>query len=290
MKVKLGDIETAYSVQGEGPPVVLIHGLAEGKESWRGIQEKLSDFKTFTYDLRGHGKSSLGKGAGTLEQLGGDLIAFLEKVSGPAQCVGYSLGGTIVLCAAAKRPDLFTGIIVAGTSTVVGNQAVEFFKERIRMIQNDVSVLTPFFSQENTKKHKKNPPLSAQICGQNLEFAPALRNDTALQIVNSGVDLEAVVANRLEAVGNGCGYVNAARAMMRLHEIPLTPLLTKIQSPVSVIGGEKDIFCPRKAGDIMLSKLNKGTFYEVANAGHLMSVDQPETYTNAIRSGLQRKH
>jgi pimeloyl-ACP methyl ester carboxylesterase len=77
---------------------------------------------------------------------------------------------------------------------------------------------------------------------------------------------------------------------MRLHENPLTPLLTKIQSPVSVIGGEKDIFCPRKAGDIMLSKLNNGTFYEVANAGHLMSVDQPETYTNAIRSGLQRKH
>ena len=261
MKVKLADIEVAYSVQGEGTPVVLIHGLAEGKESWSGIQERLSEFKTFSYDLRGHGESTLGKGEGTLEQLGGDLITFLEKVSGPAQCVGYSLGGTIVIWAAAKRPNLFSAAVVTGTSTVVGQQAVEFFEERIRIIEEDFS-----------------------------DFAKTLRKDTALQIVNSGVDLEALVANRLEAVGNGDGYVNAARAMMRLHEIPLTPLLTKIQSPVSVIGGEKDIFCPRKAADIMLSKLSNGTFYEVANAGHLMSIDQPETYTNVIRSALQRKN
>jgi len=40
----------------------------------------------------------------------------------------------------------------------------------------------------------------------------------------------------------------------------------------------------------MLSKLSNGTFYEVANAGHLMSIDQPEAYTNVIRSALQRKN
>ena len=88
MKIKIGDINVSYSVQGNGEPVVLIHGLAENKESWCGIQEKL-ECRTYSYDLRGHGESTLGKGDGTLEQLGGDLIEFLDKVSGPAKCVGY---------------------------------------------------------------------------------------------------------------------------------------------------------------------------------------------------------
>ena len=260
MKVQLGDIEVSYTVQGEGPPVVMVHGLAESKESWYGVQEKLGDSRTYAYDLRGHGETSLGKGEGTLEQLGEDLIGFLEKVSGPAQCVGYSLGGTIVLWATVQRPELVSTVIVAGTSTVVGWTAVKFFKERIHMIEQDFMV-----------------------------FASALRQDTASQIITSGVDLEPVTARRLEAIGNGDGYINAARAMIRLHENLITPLLSKIECPVTVIGGSGDIFCPKKAADIMLLTLPNGTYQEVADAGHLISVDQPEIYANAIRTTLQRR-
>jgi len=263
MKIKIGDIDVSYSVQGNGEPVVLIHGLAEDKDSWCGIQEKLENCRTYSYDLRGHGESTLGKGDGTLEQLGGDLIAFLDKVSGPAQCVGYSLGGTLVLWAAARYPELVSAVVVAGTSTVVGKQAVEFFEERIRMIKEDFST-----------------------------FASVLMEDTSLQIVTSTLGksgeevLEAITARRMKAVGDGTGYVNAARAMLSLSEVPLTPILKKIQCPVSIISGEKDIFCPRKAADIMISELTNSTFQEVANAGHLLSVDQPETYAETIQNAL----
>jgi len=260
MKTRLGDIDVACTVQGDGPPVLLIHGLAESKDSWAGVQQRVADFRTHAYDFRGHGETTLGEGDGTLEQLGGDLIACLEEITGPAQCVGYSLGGTIVLWAAAQRPDLVTAAVVTGTSTVVGRQAVGFFEDRIRMIEEDFAA-----------------------------FAPALQQDTALQIVTSGVNLEEVTARRLKAVGTGGGYVNAARAMMRLHENPLTPLLSKIQCPVSVIGGAEDVFCPRKAADIMLAELKNSTFQEVAHAGHLLSVDQPEAYATAIHTALQRK-
>ncbi len=261
MKVELGDIETAYIARGDGPPVVLIHGLAEGKESWLEVQDKLEGFRTYASDLRGHGKTTLGNGKGTLEQLGSDLIAFLEEISGPAQCVGYSLGGTIVLWATAQRPDLVKAAVVTGTSTVVGRQAARFFEERIRTINSDLSA-----------------------------FANVLRNDTKLQLINPGVDLDSVTAKRLDALGDGGGYINAAKAMLRLHEKPLTPLLSKIKCPVSVIGGEKDIFCPRKAADIILSELPKGNYHEVPNAGHLMSVDQPELYANTILTTLQRNN
>lgn len=107
----IGDIDVSYTEAGpqDADAVVLIHGLAEDGSSWAGTQQALADLHTFAYDLRGHGRSSVGEGDGTLTQLGNDLIAFLEKMTGPAVVVGFSLGGTIALWAAAQRPDLVTG-------------------------------------------------------------------------------------------------------------------------------------------------------------------------------------
>ena len=257
MRARLADIDVGYTRMGEGPPAVMIHGLAEDRGSWADVQRRLGDFTTWAYDLRGHGETGLGEAEGTLEQLGGDLIAFLEALTGPADCIGYSLGGAVVLRVAAMRPDLVTRATVAGTSTVVGRRAVGFFHDRIETIRSDFSA-----------------------------FAGALREDTRQQLIVAGDRLEEVTARRLEAVGTGDGYVNAARAMVRLHENPLTPLLPDITCPVHVIGGEADVFCPRKAAEIMLAALRHGTWHEVARAGHLMSVDQPDAYAQAIRNAL----
>ncbi|MFQ6022689.1 MAG: alpha/beta fold hydrolase [Acidiferrobacterales bacterium] len=259
MKVRLGDIEVAYTRHGEGSPVVMAHGLAEDRRSWADVQTRLSEFATYAYDFRGHGETTLGEGEGALEQLGRDLINFLEAVTGPARCVGYSLGGAIVLWTAAERPDLVLQAIVAGTSTVVGRTAAGFFHDRIGLIETDFE-----------------------------RFAAALRDDTAQQIVSAQVDLDEIVARRLRAIGDGGGYVNAARAMQRLHEAPLTPRLPEIECSVDIIGGDADVFCPRKAAEIILSGLRDGAYHEIANAGHLISIDQPAAYAEAITSALHR--
>jgi pimeloyl-ACP methyl ester carboxylesterase len=260
VKARLRDIEVTYAVHGEGPPVVFVHGLAEDRRSWADVQSRLDDHRTFAYDLRGHGGTSLGAADGTLDQLGGDLIAFLENVTGPAACVGYSLGGTVVLWVAATRPELITRAVVSGTSAVVGSAAVGFFEERIKTIESDFP-----------------------------SFAAALREDTKAQLIVAQADLDEIAARRLDAIGGGEGYVNAARAMARLHDEPLTPLLSKIRCPVDVVGGDGDLFCPRKAADIIVDALEDGVYREIANAGHLMSVDQPAAYGDVIRAALERE-
>ena len=135
MRIRLADIAVGYARMGEGPPAVMLHGLAEDRNSWADVQRRLGDFTTYACDLRGHGETELGGAEGTLEQLGGDLIGFLEALTGPADCIGYSLGGAVVLWVAARRPDLVRRATVAGTSTVVGRRAVGFFRDRIETIQ-----------------------------------------------------------------------------------------------------------------------------------------------------------
>jgi pimeloyl-ACP methyl ester carboxylesterase len=245
--VRVGDSDIALREHGSGRTLVLLHGLAEDGGSWRGIQERLPDVHTIAVDLRGHGATTAGQGEGSLAQLAGDLVGLLETDTGPAAVAGFSLGGTIVLEAAAQRPDLVVQPIAVATSSVVGRAAVAFFETRIGQLE----------------------------AGDRPAFAAGLAADTAAQVA-SGAATDELVRARLIAVGDGAGYVNAARAMCRLRDEPLTPRLASIHGHVEVIGGSEDAFCPRRAADIMLAALPDATYHEIAGAGHLIAVDRPD--------------
>jgi pimeloyl-ACP methyl ester carboxylesterase len=258
-RTTINDIDVAYTVEGTGDPVVFIHGLAEDLHTWRGQQRALGGrFRGFACDLRGHGGTSPGRCDGTLAQLGGDLLAFIERVNGPALVVGFSLGGTIALWAAAERPDLVRKSIVLGTSSVVGRSAVQFYQDRIAQAADTGSA----------------------------EFRAAMRADTEAGLFKAHESLDRIVAARLAAVGDGRGYVNAARAMMGLHAEPLTPRLSRIETPVVVIGAEHDRFCPQKAASIILDALPGAGFVTIPDAGHLMNVDNPDAVTRTLRQAL----
>lgn len=238
-----------YVTAGTGEPVVLLHGLAEDHRSWSKVQSMLATRSTYAVDLRRHGQTPVGDGDGTLAQLGGDLIGSLDAVTGPAPVVGFSLGGTVALWAAAERPDLVPHVVAVATSSVVGGAAVEFFTGRIAQLE----------------------------AGDFAGFAAGLRDDTSKQ-VDTGVDLDELTARRVAAVGGGAGYTNAARAMMALRAKPLTPKLAFVSVHVDVVGADGDVFCPRKAADIIVDALPDATYHEIANCGHLVTLDQPKIF------------
>lgn len=256
--IRLRDIDVRYRVAGTGPPVVMVHGLAEDHLTWRHQQDVLTGYRTHAYDIRGHGGTTLGDADGTPEQLRDDLLAFLDTVTGPAFVVGFSLGGTIALAAAARDDRLVTGVVALGASTKVGRAAAGFYAERIAR------------------------------SGDPDRMAQALREDTEAGLHDRTCDVDAVTARRLAAVGDGRGYANAATAMAALHDRPLTPALVDIACPVTVIGGEHDTFCPRKAADIILETLPRAEYHEIPGAGHLMNVDRPDAVTTAVRNALER--
>lgn len=257
-RVCLGDIEVNYRTTGTGPPVVVLHGLAEDHASWNPVIGHLEGWTTYAVDLRGHGATAAGAGRGTLEQLGDDLVAFLREVSGPATVVGYSLGGTIALEAATRPGTPVEHVVAVATSSVVGRAAADFFAGRISQV----------------------------LSGDRAGFAAGLQADTAGQIV-TGADTEGITAARLAAVGAGDGYVNAARAMIGLRSEPLNPRLGRVTVPVDVVGADQDVFCPRRAADILLDALPDGRYHEIRGAGHLVSVDQPERYGRLLAGLLE---
>ena len=98
-----------YSIEGEGPPVVLLHGFAVNADlNWRisGMTKKLVEagFRVILVDLRGHGASEPAESYGI--EMGLDVIRLLDHLEiERAHVVGYSLGGVITLKIAASHPD-----------------------------------------------------------------------------------------------------------------------------------------------------------------------------------------
>lgn len=257
----VGDLEVAYTESGpaDRTPVVLVHGLAEDRATWANQQRELVSAHTFAYDLRGHGETTLGDADATLAQLGGDLVGFLETVTGPATVVGFSLGGTVVLWAAGQRPDLVRHAVVLGTSSVVGRSAVGFYENRVAMA-----------ADTSTE-----------------EFRAAIRDDTAAGLAVAHDRIDDVTPARLAAIGDGGGYRNASRAMAGLSVDPLTPALAGVQVHVDVVGATGDTFCPAKAARIILDALPDSQFYEISDAGHLMNIDNPGAVTDVLRHTLR---
>ena len=100
-------VECAYSVDGEGPPLVLIHGIGAARDAWARLMPVLAPrFTVVTYDLRGHGESPLPDGGFGLDELVADLELVRARTGfGRAHFAGHSLGGMIGPAYAREFPE-----------------------------------------------------------------------------------------------------------------------------------------------------------------------------------------
>jgi pimeloyl-ACP methyl ester carboxylesterase len=100
-------ISSAYSVEGSGPPLFLIHGIGASRHSWDGLIRHLAPhFRCISYDLRGHGLSPTPTPPYSLDDLVDDLEALRAEVGiERAHFAGHSLGGMIGPRYALRYPD-----------------------------------------------------------------------------------------------------------------------------------------------------------------------------------------
>src|SRR5690348_13398274 len=96
-KISANGIEVYHEVQGEGEPLLFIHGLGSGTRDWEYQVEHFSrSFRVIAYDLRGHGQSEKPAGPYTVPLFAADASALLAALDvSSAHVVGVSLGGGV---------------------------------------------------------------------------------------------------------------------------------------------------------------------------------------------------
>lgn len=115
-------IRIHYEVEGEGPPLVLQHGLAGSLEGWRSagyVDALKGDYHLILVDARGHGASDKPHAPeaymGT--SMARDVVAVLDDLGiDRARFWGYSMGGRIGFFLATHFPDRFHCFVLGGIS------------------------------------------------------------------------------------------------------------------------------------------------------------------------------
>jgi pimeloyl-ACP methyl ester carboxylesterase len=108
--------------RGEGPPIVLSHGVALSVRTWVKQMDALpaAGFRMIAFDHRGHGASTVGETGHTLETLANDVRSVVEELDlHDAVLVGHSMGGVAIQAFAIKFPDVVrervAGIVLLST-------------------------------------------------------------------------------------------------------------------------------------------------------------------------------
>lgn len=107
-----------YFVGGEGPPLILVHGLGGAAANWTELAPLLvPNHRLLVPDLPGHGGSEALPAVSGLEPFA-DRVAALAAREGmlPAPVVGHSLGGAVVLRLALRHPDDVSAVVLAASA------------------------------------------------------------------------------------------------------------------------------------------------------------------------------
>jgi pyruvate dehydrogenase E2 component (dihydrolipoamide acetyltransferase) len=118
--------------EGEGPPVVLLHGFGGDINIWVFNQENLAEERTvYALDLPGHGGSSKDVGDGDLDSFVEVVASFLDEMDvEKAHLVGHSMGGAVAGSFALAHPDRVESLILiasAGLGEEINGEYIEGF-------------------------------------------------------------------------------------------------------------------------------------------------------------------
>ena len=128
-------MKLSYTAFGDGPPLMILHGLFGSGRNWTSIAKKLAETrKVLTVDLRNHGDSPWDDEM-TYAAMADDILGLIdaEKLERPV-VLGHSMGGKAAMVAALADPDAIGALIVADIAPVAYGHSHDSFVDAMRAV------------------------------------------------------------------------------------------------------------------------------------------------------------
>jgi pimeloyl-ACP methyl ester carboxylesterase len=152
---------------GDGPPLLLLHGVASNSRIWLRVAPLLSHrFRVIALDQRGHGESDKPDAGYDFETVVGDAAALVEALGLERPVVaGHSWGGNVALEYAATRPDAVAGLVLVdgGFLEISSRPGATWERAEREMAPPDLTQYTPQQLVEMAKRWELGPIWNDEI-------------------------------------------------------------------------------------------------------------------------------
>ena len=144
---------------GDGPPLVLLHGIGSRAVSWWPVIDPLAArFRLYAVDLRGHGASAQPPSGYLLPDYAADLAALLDALGlDRPRLLGHSLGGLVILSWAVAHPAQATAIALEDTALRSQPGILEAFDGWLALNALPPAEAAAYF-------HRENPDWTPEDC------------------------------------------------------------------------------------------------------------------------------
>jgi pimeloyl-ACP methyl ester carboxylesterase len=248
-----------YYTWGSGPPLLFIHGMADGSRSFlQPVARLASHFRCIAYDL----PAGRGDGARLRRYRHDDLVedvwALLEHLGVRRSYVlASSFGCTIALKALRGRPERLPRAVLQGGLAHRPLTRAEHLLARVACFVPGSMARVPLYQTLTRALHREafagRPP--------------------------------AVWDYFLECLGGAAVAAVAHRALL-LRRLDVRPLLPEVRQPVLLVWGGRDHVVPPASADVLLRGLPNAGCVIIEDCGHVPSYTHPEVFAEVVRQFL----
>jgi 3-oxoadipate enol-lactonase len=252
MFIQLNGVNHHYASIGEGPPIVLVHGLGGTLDVWHGVSQLLAlHHHVVAVDLRGHGRTAAGRAQFSIKAWSQDIAALMAALQlPPATVVGHSMGSLIAQHLAVTEPDMVDQLVLVGGISYFEPPDKQAYEQRAKVVEEeglDEIVDDWLAGALSPRTHARLP----QVTG--LLRHLFLSNDPR-------------------------SYAKASRAMAR------TPAIEREQigQPTLLLVGDHDRSAPLRMTEQLHRQIPVSRVQVVPSAAHWMTLEHPDVIAAAI--------
>lgn len=266
-----------YVDAGDGPPIILVHGLLGSHESWAGQIERLSDkYRVIAPDLFGHGSSdkpsgdySLSSHAATIR----DLMDHLNIES--ASMVGHSLGGGIVMQGVYLFPERVDRLALVSSGGL--GPEVSLLLKAATLPGSEL--VLPVLASDWVRKNTESVVAKLGRWGLPVTLGKSMEETwRSFQTVADKGSREAFLASTRAVVGPRGQTVSAKQHFEKFESLPSL-----------LVWGGKDRMIPASHADNIRREVPNSHVEIFPSAGHFPQLDEPDLFFRVLDRFLAEK-
>ncbi|NBH11113.1 alpha/beta hydrolase [Amycolatopsis sp. SID8362] len=275
--IEVGGTAFGYDEAGEGPAVVLLHTAIGDRRMWDAQFAALAaTHRVIRYDRRGFGETADGPGEFAHYE---DLLAVLDaRGIEQAALVGASMGGACALDAALAAPERITRIALLG-SGLTGHEWPDHMQADIARLTAEIMPLERL-ARYRAREGDVDPADVRAMADANIRY----------MVAGPSRDVSVLPAGMVALVREMCEqvYRHDWTAPQWTERIPDTRhRLAEITTPALVVIGTADAPGLIELSEHLAESLPAAELVELADTGHLPSMERPDEVTALLHKFLQ---